>query len=222
MQPLPPVVEHHGAVDHEEPIGGHGRVVAARAPGVRRGGRPPRTRGSPSGRRSAAGGRPCVARASERAIAIDASRGSASAVRVDRRRAGRPMWSIRTPSPSTDHGRRGIARHERVPAPPLRSLHGLEDQAGAVARQGGEQPDGGGDVCQQLRPHGHQRPLGRERVELVTTGPRPADAVPRALLTGRYRRIRARIGGAGTEEPRTVGPGLGLAVRARDLRDAPA
>ncbi len=37
--------------------------------------------------------------------------------------------------------------------------------------------------------------------------------------SGRYRRIRARIGGAGTEEPRTVGPGLrGLAVRARDLR----
>ena len=108
--------------------------------------------------------------ASERAIAISASRGSASADRAIVG-SGRTICSIRTPSPSTTTVAAGSPGHERVPAPPLRALDGLQDQAGAVARQRREQPDGRGDVGEQLRPHGNQRPLGRERVELVTTGP---------------------------------------------------
>ena len=81
------------------------------------------------------------------------------------------MCSIRTPSPSTTTVAAGSpATNEYLPHRSERSTDS-RIRPGPSPASGGEQPDRRGDVGQQLRPHGDQRPLGRERVELVTTGP---------------------------------------------------
>ena len=168
-EPLPPVVEHHGAVDHEQSDRRTRRVVRlgcrVSVEEVRRLVREVAHQAADQGREVGEPG------AGERTCDRD-QRLPRFGVGGQGHRRERPHDVLDPHAVAVDdHGRRGVARHERVPAPPLRALDGLEDQAGAVARHGGEQPDGRGDVGQQLRPHGDQRPLGRERVELVTTGP---------------------------------------------------
>ncbi len=168
-EPLPPVVEHHRAVDHQQADRRARRVVRlGRRVSVEEGRRLVREVAHQAADQGREVGEP---RAGERARDRD-QRLPRVGVGGQGHRRERPHDVLDPHAVAVDHdGRGGVARHERVPSPPLRALDGLQDQAGAVARHGGEQPDGRGDVGQQLRPHGDQRPLGRERVELVTTGP---------------------------------------------------
>jgi hypothetical protein len=63
------------------------------------------------------------------------------------------------------HDRGRIAGDEGVPAPALRALHRLQQDAGSVAGDRREQADRRGDVGEQLRPEGDDRPVAREGVE---------------------------------------------------------
>ena len=69
-------------------------------------------------------------------------------------------------SVGVEHDGRGrVAGDEGVAAPALRALHRLQQDAGSVARDRREQADRRGDVGEQLRPDGNDRPVAREGVE---------------------------------------------------------
>ena len=143
--------------------------------------------------------------ASERAIAISASRGSASRTGSS---SGAVASDVVDPHAVAvhDHDRRGIARHERVPAPPLGALDALEQ----ISR--GPRPRARGTARRASR----RRPAAPSTRGRAATGPRasrtrhdrasPADAVPRALLlVGTAGSVR----GSAARERRNPGPTAG-------------
>jgi hypothetical protein len=69
-----------------------------------------------------------------------------------------------------DQGGRGIAAHERPPAPALAVLHRLEQEAGLVAHHPQEAGHGGGEVAQDLPPHRHHGGSAGQGAEDVPTG----------------------------------------------------
>ena len=103
----------------------------------------------------------------------------------------------------------GVARHEGVPAPPLGALHALEQHARPVFREGREHPDRRGDVGGELGPDRDERPLARERVELVSVRPDPQALHVSPSSTG-VSRLRRWLGNA-------KAPGAPGAVGARWL-----
>ena len=117
---------------------------------------------------------------SDLAAAISASR----AEPVPILREGQLPSRVLDPEPvAVEHqGRGGVAGDEGVPTPALGALHRLEQDARTVAGDRGEQADRGGDVGEQLRPHGDERPVARERVERCPVRPDLETRSQRTLL----------------------------------------
>ncbi len=161
-EPLPPVVEHHRPVDHQQADRRARRLgrMWRRVPVEQRGRLVGEVAHQPAGERGEIG----ETRAAERVR----RRTSASRGDPERRRLEGHLSNgvLDTQAVRVQHDRRGrVAGDERVPTPALGSLHRFEEDPRPVAGDRGEQPDGGGDVGEQLGPHGDDRPLASERVE---------------------------------------------------------
>ena len=84
---------------------------------------------------------------------------------------GERAGDLHVEAPGGERGQR-VAADERPPAPPgLAVLDRLEQEAGAVADQPVVGGDGGGQVGEQLAPHGDDRVGARQRAEVVEAGP---------------------------------------------------
>ena len=158
QQPLPPVVEDHRAVDHEEADRGCRRFSAVRVRGaIQQLGRlvgevPDQAAGQRRQIRQPRGAERCRERL---------QRGQGSGRKPGRVERQLPRHRLQPPARSVDrHDRRGIARDKGVAAPALRTLDAFQDHARPGTRQRREQPDRRRDVRQQLGPHRHQRPPG--------------------------------------------------------------
>ena len=200
-QPLLPMVEHHRAVDDQEPDGGNrrrrgiGHRMAVEQLGCFEGEVAHQPAGERWKARQARG--PQRPRDPDQPFAYGPSIGH---VDRDRPRSSGDLDAVGT----GDDRRCRVAGHERVPAPSFRTLHGLEQDPRTVTRQCREQSHRRRDVGQEFGPHGNQGPLGRERVERLAIGTdlQFHDEPPR-----------------NNERPRTIWPGVrGGAVVMRWLR----
>ena len=170
VEPLAVVVERGDvAGEREHGVGEPEIVGGARRAGARSRARR-RSRGSRRRRRGTVAARGSSARGSR---ASSASRAASAPWSVGTPAGSTPSTS--TVAPAHDERARRVAPEEREPAPPLRVLDRLEQEARAAVGVGTdelhERRDRRLEVGQDLAPHRDDRVVARERAELVARRP---------------------------------------------------
>ena len=112
-----------------------------------------------------------------------APRGATTAARAADRQVAEPRRADRTPVAVGDQRPRRGRRPRTSSGPIAPNAPPIPGAARTVAGERGEEPDRRRDVGQELGPHGHQRPLGREASNVARSGWTCRAAVMASILS---------------------------------------